>query len=139
VAFLAVIALQPIRLTLPESIGRVTLNEPVAVADLLEGRVAKGSHERVLNEQVWGGYLSYRLGDRVQTAMDGRLEIRSRATWVSYFSLMHGDGDPAAELAARNVGWAALSPERDNLVADLVAAGWTIELQRTDQVLLHRP
>jgi hypothetical protein len=139
VAFLAVIVLQPIRLTLPESIGRVTLNEPVAVADLLEGAVAKGGHERVLNEQVWGGYLSYRLGDRVEAAMDGRLEIRSRATWVSYFGLMHGDGDPAAELADRQVAWAALSPEREKLVANLLAAGWTIELRRADQLLLHRP
>ena len=139
VALMAVIVLQPIRVTLPESIGRVTLNEPVAVADLLEGSVAKGSHERVLNEQVWGGYLSYRLGDRIETAMDGRLEIRNRATWVSFFGLMHGDGDPAGELAAQHVAWAALSPEREKLVADLVAAGWTVELRRADQVLLHRP
>jgi hypothetical protein len=139
IAFAAVVVLQPIRTTLPEAIGRVTLNEPVAIAGLLARAVPTGSHERVLNEQVWGGYLSYRLGDRIETAMDGRLEIRSRATWVSYFELMHGDGDPAAELAARELAWAALSPERDDLVMDLLAAGWTIELQGADQVLLHRP
>jgi hypothetical protein len=138
VALVAVIAFQPLRGSLPESIGRVTLNEPVALATLLEAALHPGSHERLLNEQVWGGYLSYRLGDRVETAMDGRLEIRSRASWVAYFGLMHGDGDPAAELASNDVAWAALSPERTDLLADLVDAGWTIELEGTDQVLLHR-
>lgn len=139
IAFAAVLLLQPIRGTLPESIGRITLNEPVAIADLLARTIPNGSHQRVLNEQVWGGYLSYRLGDRIETAMDGRLEIRSRATWISYFGLMHGDGDPAAELAAQQVAWAALTPERDNLLRDLVAAGWSIELQTAEQLLLHRP
>jgi hypothetical protein len=139
VAFVAVMALQPIRVTLPESIGRVTLNEPVAIADLLEEVLPTGDVARILNEQVWGGYLSYRLGDRVETAMDGRLEIRSRATWVEYFALMHGDGDPAAELSSRGVDWAALSPDRADLVGDLLRSGWTIELRQHDQVLLQRP
>jgi hypothetical protein len=137
VALLAAVLLQPIRMTLPEAIGRVTLNEPVAIADTLDAQLPTGTRARILNEQVWGGYLSYRLGDRVETAMDGRLEIRSRATWIGYFALMHGDGDPAAELKSHNVTWAALKPDRDALAAALLAAGWTVELRTADQVLLH--
>jgi hypothetical protein len=138
-AFVAVVLLQPMRVVLPEAIGRVTLNEPVAIGDVLVERLRAGSHERLLNEQVWGGYLAYRLGDRVETAMDGRLEIRSRETWVTYFALMHGDDDPAAELSASAVNWAALAPDRATLISKLGAAGWTVELRTADQVLLHRP
>ena len=139
VGLVLVVVLQPLRPALPESIGRVTLNEPVEVADRLAEVLPPGEPARVLNEQVWGGYLLYRLGDRIETAMDGRLEIRDRATWAWYFDLMHGEGDPAAELALNGVGWAVLSPERDALLAALLSAGWTIELQAADQVLLHRP
>ena len=138
VAVVAVVVLQPIRPALPESIGRVTSNEPVEIADRLVEVLPAGGREAILNEQVWGGYLSYRLGGRVQTAMDGRLEIRDRATWVWYFGLMHGDADPAAELATREVRWAALSPERGPLISKLLAAGWQIELEEPDGILLHR-
>jgi hypothetical protein len=137
-AVAVVVVLQPIRPALPEAIGRVTLNEPVEIADRLARVLPAGARRQILNEQVWGGYLSYRLGDRVQTAMDGRLEIRDRATWAWYFALMHGDGDPAAELDARGVNWAALSPERRSLMLKLLDAGWQIELQEPDGILLHR-
>jgi hypothetical protein len=137
IAVLAVVVLQPIRPALPESIGRVTSNEPVEIANRLARVLPAGAGNPILNEQVWGGYLSYRLAGRVQTAMDGRLEIRDRATWAWYFGLMHGDGDPAAELLARGVNWAALSPERQSLMSKLRAAGWQIDLERPDGVLLH--
>jgi hypothetical protein len=136
-AVAAVVVLQPIRPALPEAIGRVTLNEPVEIADRLARVLPADARKLILNEQVWGGYLSYRLGGRVQTAMDGRLEIRDRATWAWYFGLMHGDGDPAAELDARGVNWAALSPERQSLRSKLLDAGWQIEIERPDGVLLH--
>ena len=139
VGLVLVVILQPLRPALPESIGRVTLNEPVDVADRLAEALPAGTRARVLNEQVWGGYLSYRLGDRIETAMDGRLEIRDRATWARYFSLMHGEGDPAVELAANGVGWAVLSPERDALLATLADAGWVIELETPDALLLRQP
>jgi hypothetical protein len=131
--------LQPLRPILPESIGRVTLNEPVEVTDRLAEALPAGTRARVLNEQVWGGYLSYRLGDRIETAMDGRLEIRDRATWARYFDLMHGEGDPAAELTSNGVGWAILSPDRAALLGDLTEAGWVTELETPDAVLLRQP
>jgi hypothetical protein len=138
IALFAVLA-QPIRPALPDGIGRVTSDAPVEMADLLEERLAPGAVARVLNEQVWGGYLAYRLGDRLQTAMDGRLEIRDRATWVAYFSLMSGRDDAAATLAAADVRWAAVGDRREALTASLLAAGWRIELDAPDGLLLHRP
>jgi hypothetical protein len=138
-AALLVVVLQPIRPGLPESIGRVTLNEPVEIADQLDETLPAGAGARVLNEQVWGGYLSYRLGARVETAMDGRIEIRDRATWAWYFGLMHGDGDPAAELASHGVALAVVAPVRDVLLGKLKSGGWVVELQTTDAVLLRAP
>jgi hypothetical protein len=139
VGLVLVAVLQPLRPALPESIGRVTLNEPVEVTDRLAEALRAGNRARVLNEQVWGGYLSYRLGDRIETAMDGRVEIRDRATWGRYFDLMHGEGDPAAELTSNGVGWAILSPDRAALLADLTEAGWVTELETPDAVLLRQP
>lgn len=136
---LIAVLLQPIRPALPESIGRVTPDAPVEMADLLDAELADDAEESILNEQVWGGYLAYRLGDRVRTAMDGRLEIRDRATWVAYFALMNGRDDPAATLAAADVHWAVVSDRRDALTASLLAAGWRIELDAPDGLLLHRP
>jgi hypothetical protein len=134
-----VVLLQPIRPALPDGIGRVTPDAPVEIADRLEKRLAAGAADRILNEQVWGGYLAYRLGDRLKTAMDGRLEIRDRATWVAYFTMMNGRDDPASALAAADVHWAALSDRRDALTTALLAAGWRIELDAPDGLLLHRP
>jgi hypothetical protein len=71
--------------------------------------------------------------------MDGRLEIRDRATWVAYFSLMNGRDDPASTLAAADVRWAAVGDRREALTASLLAAGWRIELDAPDGLLLHRP
>jgi hypothetical protein len=83
--------------------------------------------------------LAYRLGERIETAMDGRLEIRDRATWVAYFDLLHAEGDPVASLRQQEVTWAALDPSRAQLVSVLVAAGWEIVGSTPQGTLLHDP
>lgn len=131
------LALQPIRPILPASIARLTPDEPATSAARLEA-LAPGSRARILNEQVWGGFLVWDLGDRVSTAMDGRIEIRSRETWQRYFDLMAGRGDPVAELARSHVDWALLFPDRKMLMDKLLAEGWTVTLRSDEGVLLHR-
>lgn len=135
---LLVVLMQPLRPALPAEIGRVDLNEPVAVTEFLMDALPVGGHTRILNEQVYGGYLTYRLADRIETAMDGRIEIRDRATWTRYFGLMHGDNDPAADLASQGVTWAVVLPDREVLTAKLEAAGWVTELETAEATLLHR-
>jgi hypothetical protein len=134
-----VVLFQPVRPRLPDSIGRVTPDAPVALAEQLADELQQGTSSRVLNEQVWGGYLAYRLGDRIETAMDGRLEIRDRATWSRYFALLHGEEDPAEQLAADGVRWAAVAPTRETLIAKLTAAGWTTRYRSSQSVLLRAP
>lgn len=137
-ACLLAVALQPVRTALPERLARLTPDAPVVIADALEVRLAAGQGARILNEQVWGGYLAWRLGDRIEIAMDGRLEIRSRDTWISYFALMHGDNDPAGALDAEEVTWAALRPDREPLMRRLLSAGWEVVLIAPEGSLLHK-
>ena len=120
----AVIGFQLVRPSLPDAVSRLTPDEPVAAVDALARSVRTG--ERVLNEQEWGGYLAYRLWPQIETAMDGRLEIRALGTWAAYFDLMQGEGDPDAELRAAGVEWALLGGDRDDLRRALVDAGWAI-------------
>jgi hypothetical protein len=131
------VALQPIRTILPPGIARIAPDEPVAAADILEAELAPGARAPLLNEQVWGGYLAWRLGDRVQTAMDGRIEIRARETWQAYFDLIGGTDDPTSVLAQSGVEWAVLFPSREELINQLTDAGWE-QLAASPQSVLLR-
>jgi len=139
VALALAVLLQPLRTALPQNVGRVTPDAPVQIADELATRIPDGAVERVLNEQVWGGYLAYELGDRIEIAMDGRLEIRDRATWAGYFDLLHGEGSPAEELARQGVRYAALHPSRTELRKKLQDAGWQAIVSSDQGVLLAAP
>jgi hypothetical protein len=133
---IAILAFQLARPGLPAGLSRLTPDEPVAQVDRLEREALAG--DRVLNEQVWGGYLAYRI-PRVQTAMDGRLEIRSRDSWARYFDLMQGRADPAATLAQEGVAWALVGADREALRAALEDAGWRTVKEDDYAVLLSAP
>ena len=133
------VALQPLRPLLPAAIARLTPDAPVALADALRAKVEPGEPARVLNEQVWGGYLAWDLKGSVEPAMDGRIEIRSEQTWRDYFSLMAGQDSTVDRLRAAQVTWAALFTTRTSLVAELSAAGWHEVARAGDGVLLQAP
>ena len=130
-----ILAFQLARPSLPPGLARLTPDEPVPQVDVLGERADSGS--RILNEQVWGGYLVHRLG--VLNAMDGRLEIRSQDTWAWYFDVMQGEGDPAAELAANDVAWALIGVDRTELRDALESAGWSVADSDAYAVLLQSP
>lgn len=131
-----VIAFQMVRPLLPEALGRLTQDAPPGLASALDSQLDNGP-ARIVNEQTWGGYLAYRLPGRVLIAMDGRLEIRTADTWRWWFALMNGEGDPAATLRENGVAWAVLSERRTALIAELRAAGWTLEADDAAGVLLR--
>jgi hypothetical protein len=136
IAAAVILAFQLVRPTLPPALARLTPDEPAAQVDRLVEKAAAG--DRVLNEQVWGGYLVYRL-PRSETAMDGRLEIRSRETWARYFALMQGRSDPAGTLAGRDVTWALIGTDRDALRTALANAGWRVVDEDGYAVLMTAP
>ena len=132
-----VLVFQVARPALPAGLARLTPDEPAAAADELATLARDG--DRVLNEQVWGGYLAHRMWPQLETAMDGRLEIRSRSTWDSYFSLMQARDDPSAVLAERGVGWALIGVDRGPLRGELEGAGWEVLRDDGYAVLLRAP
>lgn len=132
------IVFQPLRPALPASIARLTPDAPVAIADELDRQLPSGASARIINEQVWGGYLEWALAGRVVPASDGRIEIRTRQTWEDYFDLMDGKDDPAQRLQDAGVSWAAVFATRTALIDQLEAAGWTETLASPQGVLLHR-
>ena len=131
--------IQVIRPGLPQAVGRLTPDEPVSLVDRLDRELPDDCCAAVFNEQVWGGYLAYRLADRLETAMDGRIEIRSRDTWTSYFAILHGEDDPAGLLAESGVEWALVRNDRDELIAALDAAGWEVVEQSDRGILMRAP
>ena len=133
------IAFQIVRPVLPASIARLTPDAPVAIADELERQVPPGTTARVLNEQVWGGYVEWASDGRIVPAIDGRIEIRTRQTWEDYFALMDGSGDPAQRLRDAHVTWAALFKTRTRLIEALYVGGWQPVAQSADGVLVHAP
>jgi hypothetical protein len=140
-ATLAVVAIafQVVRPALPASIARLTPDAPVAITEALARQIPPGTTARILNEQVWGGYLEWALDGRVIPAIDGRIEIRTRQTWEDYFDLMGGSGNPPQRLSDAGVKWAALFPTRTELIGQLKAAGWTEIFASPEGVLLDRP
>jgi hypothetical protein len=136
VVSVAALAFQLVRPVLPPALARLTPDEPARQVRVLEEEAESG--DRVLNEQVWGGYLAYRI-PRIATAMDGRLEIRSRETWAQYFALIQGRDDPAGELAARNVTWVLIGTDRDALRAALDDEGWRVVDEDDYAILMTAP
>lgn len=134
-----VVLFSAFRPALPAEIARLEADAPTASAERLIPELPAGARTRILNEQVWGGYLAWRLGDRVEIAMDGRIEIRSRQTWAGYLALMNGEGDPPETLAAADVEWAVLRATRRELVERLEAAGWQVAAHHGAEVLLRAP
>ena len=116
------VAFQFIRPAVPSSAARLTPDEPVFLVDQLADELPDECCARILNEQVWGGYLAYRLKDRLLVAMDGRLEIRGAATWAAYFDLLHGEGDPVMTLD-RGTGRAIVRRPSEVGLRDLYRAG----------------
>lgn len=133
------VAISLLRPALPAGVARLEQDAPAASTSVLDSILGQDEQVRILNEQVWGGYLAWRLGDRVEIAMDGRIEIRSRSTWAAYLALMNGEGDPARQLSAEGVRWAVLRANRAGLITRLVSAGWQRVWADDREVVLRSP
>ena len=136
---LAAVLLQLVRPGLPDAVARLTPTMPVALVDELDRRLPAGSsREPILNEQGWGGYIAHRLGDRVATYVDGRLETPTLETWNSYLRLTGADPEAAGSLAETGVRWAIIG-QRSPLQAALESEGWDVVLDTARGVLLKSP
>jgi hypothetical protein len=102
--------------------GAAAFGYPCAAADFVEQRVQPVTGQ-LMNEFTWGGYLSWRLGDRFRVFLDGRTQLYTAQFWqTSYLS----DGATRAKTLSCVRADAAVLPVRDSVFRTaLVQLGWT--------------
>jgi hypothetical protein len=99
--------------------GPDTPGYPCQAADFVAQRISSG---RIINEFSWGGYLSWRLGDRYQVLLDGRTQVYSPAFWRTIY---FGSTEQSKPLLASSGARAAVLPMRKSRFrAQLIAMGW---------------
>jgi hypothetical protein len=99
--------------------GPQTPGYPCAAADFVTQRFTSG---RIINEFTWGGYLSWRLGERYQVLLDGRTQVYSPTFWRTiYFA-----STPQSHtlLASSGASAAVLPVHGSRFHAELIAMGW---------------
>lgn len=135
---LSAILVQPLRTRLPDPIARLTPIMPVALVNELERRLAASPRKQpIFNYQGWGGYLAYRLGDRVSTYVDGRIETPTPETWDTYLGLMHARPETIGLLDHSGIEWVVVG-HHTPLQATLEAIGWDVTFNTPEGVLLER-
>ena len=102
-------------------LGPAAPGYPTASADFIDRHVDR-STGRLINEFSWGGYLTWRLGDRYQVLLDGRTQVYPAAVWQAttlgtdaqlrqYLRTVHADAALVGkdhdrfELALDRLGW----------------------------------
>ena len=94
---------------------------------------------RVLNEYDEGGLLTLLRGaDGVLVSADGRNDVYGMPALLATERLMRGADGALDTLAAADVDCLLLTPDRP-LVAQAVAAGWTVTARDAARVLLVAP
>jgi len=101
--------------------GSGAFGYPCEAARFVECNVTPTSG-RLINEFTWGGYLSWRLGDRYQVFVDGRTQLYTADFWRSTFLC---DESTRAKTLSCVGADAAVLPVRDSVFRDaLVKLGW---------------
>jgi len=135
---IAAILLQTLRPRLPDSIAHLTPIMPVLLVNELERSLpAMPSREPIFNYQGWGGYLAYRLANRISTYVDGRIETPVPETWDTYLGLMHGAPWSTAWLDKAGVRWVIVGHQTP-LQRVLESANWQVQSSTSEGVLLKR-
>jgi hypothetical protein len=140
VAFgVGLVCVQLVRPIAPGGSGKVTSGEPVTLAAELKRNLPPNAATRIFNEQAWGGYLAFRLGDRARTFIDGRIEVPTFAVWETYFQVINGVPSAPATLERLGVRWTIVRDSHARLIAGLIGNGWTVVGRTQGGVLLAAP
>lgn len=94
---------------------------PVAAADYVDKFISPNSG-RLINEFTWGGYLSWRLGPRYQTLLDGRTQLFDNSFWQATYMGTEEDQKIALTRAPAD---AAILPANNSKFAHVLRElGW---------------
>jgi hypothetical protein len=123
----------------PGGLSRVTKNKPVRLAAVLGRNLPPGAAAPIFNEQGWGGYLAFRLGDRARTFVDGRVEVPTMAVWENYLQIIEGAPSAPATLERLGVRWSIVVDSHTRLITGLIGNGWTVIDRAQGGILLAAP
>jgi hypothetical protein len=128
------IALPPVRRALvSEGASRPELTAaPAATAGWLAANPQPG---RMFNFQPWGSYLEFRLGPRIQPAVDSRIELLPADRWRDYLAIAAGRWDAERLLGGWGVDYVVTGERRTpSLTAYLAASGrWRLAFSHGDE------
>ena len=128
------VALPPVRRAMVfDGPPRPELTEaPVAAAGWLAANPQPG---RMFNFQPWGSYLEFRLGPRIQPAVDSRIELLPAERWRDYLAIAAGRWDAERLLGKWGIDHVVTGERRTpSLTAFLAASGrWRLAFSHGDE------
>ena len=108
---------------------------PTSAAAYVDQHVTP-TNGHIINEFNWGGYLSWRLGDRYQVLMDGRTQLYAPQFWLRTHL---GDESTRLAIMKETPADAAVLPAKDSCFSKaLISLGWT-EAYRDDLAVVLVP
>jgi hypothetical protein len=129
-----VVALPPVsRAIIPDAASRPVLAAaPLAAAGWLAANPQPG---RMFNFQPWGSYLEFRLGPRIQPAVDSRIELLPAERWREYLAIVAGRWDAERLLARWDIDYVVTGERQTpSLTALLTASGrWRLAFSDGDE------
>ncbi|MGI9146692.1 MAG: hypothetical protein ACR2IK_09135 [Chloroflexota bacterium] len=95
---------------------------------------------RMLNHQLWGGYLNWVAWPRHQAFVDGRIEIHPAQVWLDYLDITFPTANWRALLDKYNITCAVLSRAEENDLIETLrqADGWHVAYEDGVAVVLER-
>jgi hypothetical protein len=105
---------------------------PAAAVDWLAANPQPG---RMFNFQPWGSYLEFRLGPRIQPAVDSRIELLPAERWREYLAIAAGHWDAERLLGRWGIDYVVTGERRTpSLTALLAASGrWRLAFSDGDE------
>jgi hypothetical protein len=129
-----VVALPPVsRAIVPDAASRPELTAaPSAAAGWLAANQQPG---RMFNFQPWGSYLEFRLGPRIQPAVDSRIELLPAERWREYLAIAAGRWDAERLLGKWGIDYVVTGERRTPSLTVLVAASgrWRLAFSHGDE------
>ena len=94
----------------------------------------------MFNYQAWGSYLEFRLGPRVQTGFDSRIELPPADRWSRYQAVISGHWDAERQLDEWGVGHMVTSRRASPALVELLAASgrWRLVFSSGDALVYRR-
>jgi hypothetical protein len=143
VAALALASLPMFKTRLPilpaDKQGLFSPDTPVGVGEYLRSHDPPATG-KMLNAQVWGGYLEWATWPRHQVFLDGRIELHPDQVWFDYLEIVYPTARWRSLVERYGISYFVLDKaEQPDLIADLRSdPGWQLDYEDDQAVVFSR-